>query len=77
MPDEMFLTTGEAAERMGVHPDTLRRWANKGIVPVTRLQNGHRLFKPSDITREAHKLKEQRAQMLTRLHPHPRSNRRN
>jgi excisionase family DNA binding protein len=75
--DEMLLTTGEAATRMGIHPDTLRRWADKGIVPVTRLPNGHRMFRPSDIKHEVKKLNEQRVELLACWNPHSRTNRRN
>ena len=29
---------------IGVNPKTLRSWADKGLVPVTRLPSGHRRF---------------------------------
>jgi excisionase family DNA binding protein len=31
MPDSLSLK--EAAERVGVSPDTLRRWAREGVIP--------------------------------------------
>ena len=33
-----------AAEVLGVHPNTLRKWADDGIVPVILLPSGHRRF---------------------------------
>jgi excisionase family DNA binding protein len=76
MQDEMLLTTSEAAAQLGIHPDTLRRWADKGDVPMFRLPNGNRMFRPSDIERVAHKLNEKRAQALTLWNPPPGTNRR-
>jgi molybdopterin-binding protein len=35
-------TVGEAAELLGVSPDTVRRWADSGELPVTRTQGGRR-----------------------------------
>jgi len=46
-----LLTTAQAAARLGVHPDTLRGWADKGLVPVVRLPSGYRRFRPQDIAR--------------------------
>lgn len=76
MQDEMLLTTSEAAAELRIHPDTLRRWADKGDVPMTRLPRGNRMFRPSDIKREAHKLNEKRAQALASWNPYPGTNRR-
>ena len=39
-----LLTISQAAEMIGVNPKTLRSWADKGLVPVTRLPSGHRRF---------------------------------
>ncbi len=46
-----LLTIAKAAARLGVHPDTLRGWADKGMVPVVRLPSGYRRFDPSEIER--------------------------
>lgn len=53
MPElpESLLTLKEAAERLGVHPATLRRWSNKGEVLVVVTPGGHRRFPPSEIER--------------------------
>ena len=46
-----LLTISQAAARLAVHPDTLRAWADKGIVPVIRTPTGYRRFDPSEIER--------------------------
>ncbi len=46
-----LLTIAQAAARLGVHPDTLRAWADKGMVPVVRLPSGYRRFDPGEIER--------------------------
>src|SRR3954454_8732073 len=35
-------TVGEAAELLGVSPDTVRRWVDAGQLPATRAQGGRR-----------------------------------
>ena len=51
MPEEenKLLTLGEAAERLGVHENTMRKWADQGIIPVVRRPGGHRRFQPEVI----------------------------
>jgi excisionase family DNA binding protein len=46
-----LLTISQAAARLGVHPDTLRGWADKGLVPVIKLPSGYRRFEPQEIER--------------------------
>ena len=46
-----LLTVSQAAARLGVHPDTLRAWADKGHVPVVRTPTGYRRFDPVEIDR--------------------------
>lgn len=36
----MLLSLRHAAERLDVHPDTLRRWINQGLVAGVRLPSG-------------------------------------
>lgn len=38
-----------AAELLGVHPTTLRRWADAGEIPVALTPGSHRRFAPADI----------------------------
>jgi len=42
--DERWLTISEAAEVLGVHPTTLRRWADQGKVEFRLTAGGHRRF---------------------------------
>ena len=39
-----WLTLSQAAKVLGVHPTTLRRWADRGTVPVQVTPGGHRRF---------------------------------
>ena len=47
-----WLNLGEAAELLGVHPSTVRAWADRGEIPVQRTPGGHRRFRQADL--EAH-----------------------
>ncbi|MEM1094157.1 MAG: helix-turn-helix domain-containing protein [Bacteroidota bacterium] len=49
MKEERWLTLKQAAVRLGVHQTTLRRWANKGDIPVMLTPGGHRRFAASDV----------------------------
>lgn len=45
-----YVKTAEAAEILGVSQNTLRKWAEKGKIPMRRNPaNGYRLFKRSDL----------------------------
>lgn len=45
-----YVQTTEAAEILGVAPDTLRKWAKRGEIPMHRHPaNGYRLFKCSEL----------------------------
>lgn len=46
---EWFSLT-EASALLGVHPTTLRRWADAGSIPCLRTPGGHRRFQMSDLT---------------------------
>jgi excisionase family DNA binding protein len=46
---ERLLTITEAASALGVHQNTLRSWANKGLVPVTLLPSRHRRFSSQQV----------------------------
>lgn len=39
-----WLTLSAVAELLGVHPSTVRNWADQGQLPVHRTQGGHRRF---------------------------------
>lgn len=44
-----ILRLSEAAAVLGVHPDTLRRWADSGKVPSARTPGGERRFNRADL----------------------------
>jgi excisionase family DNA binding protein len=46
---EQFLSLGEAAQALGVHPSTIRLWSDQGRIPVYRTQGGHRRYRISEI----------------------------
>ncbi len=46
---EQFLSLGEAAQALGVHPSTIRMWSDQGRIPVYRTQGGHRRYRVSEI----------------------------
>jgi excisionase family DNA binding protein len=44
-----WLSLGEASKLLGVHPATLRQWADQGKIPVFRTPGGHRRFAVADV----------------------------
>lgn len=48
-PPTYDLGISEAAAVVGVHPDTLRAWADDGKVPCWVTPSGHRRFRMSDL----------------------------
>ncbi|HKJ26254.1 MAG TPA: helix-turn-helix domain-containing protein [Anaerolineales bacterium] len=44
-----WLTLSEVSEILGIHPSTVRNWADQGILPVHRTQGGHRRFMKSEM----------------------------
>ena len=47
-----MLTIAQAAEQLGLHPKTVRKWADQGILPVVRLgPRKDRRFAREDIHR--------------------------
>jgi len=46
---EVWLTISDAARRLGVHPTTLRRWADDGQIHVMFTPGGHRRFSASGV----------------------------
>ena len=44
-----LLSIGQAAAAIGVSPNTLRAWVDKGLVPATVLPSGFRRFSPEQV----------------------------
>ncbi len=39
-----WLSLSDVAEKLGVHPSTVRAWSDQGVLPVYRTQGGHRRY---------------------------------
>ncbi len=46
-----LLSIGQAAKRLGVHPNRLRAWEKQGLLIPVRLPTGHRRYRLEDIQR--------------------------
>lgn len=44
-----LLTVAQVADRLGVAPQTVRRWADRGFIPVARTPGGQRRFDAEQI----------------------------
>lgn len=49
-PADDWLTPRQAADLIGITPDTIRKWARDGVLPSQRVRAGsHRRFRHSDV----------------------------
>lgn len=48
-----WLSLRQAAELLGVHPATVRNWADEGKIPSRRTPGGHRRFRRADLEKYA------------------------
>lgn len=53
-----MLNVHEAAEQLDVSPDTIRRWAKKGLIKTTRSLSNHRMFDLEELLRVKRKFLE-------------------
>jgi excisionase family DNA binding protein len=44
-----WLSLGDVARLLGVHPSTVRSWSDAGALPVHRTQGGHRRYRRSEV----------------------------
>lgn len=51
--DQEWVSLGEAASILGVHPSTVRHWADDGDLPSQRTPGGHRRFRRGDLAQWA------------------------
>ncbi len=49
IPSAEWVSLQEAADLLGVHPATVRNWADRGDLPVHRTPGGHRRFRRADL----------------------------
>lgn len=49
-----WVSLRKAADILGVHPATVRNWADKGELPTRRTAGGHRRFNRDDLAHYAH-----------------------
>ncbi len=49
MSESEWISLRHAAEILGVHPATVRNWADKGDLPSRRTPGGHRRFRKADL----------------------------
>ena len=47
--ERLLLTTSTAAEFLGVHPSTVKRWSDEGTISSARTEGGHRRIHLTDI----------------------------
>jgi excisionase family DNA binding protein len=52
--EDEWLSLREAAEMLGIHPATVRLWADRNELPSRRTSGGHRRFRRSDIEARLH-----------------------
>lgn len=52
---EVWYSLKAASKMLGVHPVTLRRWAESGKIDTIRTPGGHRRFSDSEISRLIHR----------------------
>jgi len=53
MNDSEWISLRHAAELLGVHPATVRIWADNGDLPSRRTPGGHRRFRKADVLRHS------------------------
>ena len=49
--NRQWVNLNEAARQLGIHPATLRRWADDGEIPVMVTPGGHRRFAVAELDR--------------------------
>lgn len=54
LPDSELLTRAEVCELLGIHANTLHRWAREGLIPYVRAHDtAHRRYRRADVVRMA------------------------
>jgi excisionase family DNA binding protein len=45
----VFLTVKDVAARLGVHPETIRRWERQGVIAPAMRRRGVRVYREEDV----------------------------
>lgn len=69
-----WLSLSQAAKQLGVHPSTVRAWADLGYLPTQRTKGGHRRFLSSDVYARMHTRYEKPAPEATSIYANVLSN---
>jgi len=65
--EDEWLSLSEAAELLGMHPATVRLWADRNELPSRRTNGGHRRFRRSDIEARLRQDAERKARPTAQL----------
>jgi excisionase family DNA binding protein len=65
--EDEWLSLSQAAEMLGMHPATVRLWADRNELPSRRTNGGHRRFRRSDIEARLHQDAERRPRPAAQL----------
>ncbi len=49
MSDDMFLTSSQVAQKLGISSETVRRWTRAGLLKCQFTRGRHRRFRLSDV----------------------------
>ena len=49
MPNTELLTAQEVAERLSVHPESVRRWTREGKLAAVPLPSGRKRYRAEDV----------------------------
>src|SRR5712692_2363652 len=65
--EDEWLSLRQAAEMLGMHPATVRLWADRNELPSRRTSGGHRRFRRSDIEARLHQDAERKPRPAAQL----------
>jgi len=65
--EDEWLSLRQVAEMLGIHPATVRLWADRNELPSRRTTGGHRRFRRSDIEARLHQETEKKSHPAAQL----------
>ena len=65
--DNEWLSLRQAAELLGMHPATVRLWADRDEIPSRRTSGGHRRFRRTDVEAHLHQVNERNPRPAAQL----------